>query len=443
MIECAKLEHIKDEETNKLRTNSKWKGLFLAFFVVTVFVGLLLRDSYGVDINKYVFLLICSIPILFFDVKYTCLFLSFIFPLYVGLPGNLISIFILIRFLFIAVHDKVSLDANIFVLTVLLSGYILIQNFITGQTSVYCIMGAVDFIILMFFFRYALKEKCVDTVIVFYAIGVFSTVFIMLMTTLNSYTLLDLLNNSTRLGITGLLKDETVSSMVVTIDPNFLGMNAIAAVAAGSVIAGKNKNRKIKICIIALLVAIAVLSMLGLSRAYFLSLILWVVMYLFSQKNAKRACAFLLAVIILYIAFKCFMPDFYDALMERFAGDDIVTGNGRIKLITMYADMWFENIGTFLFGIGLYNCHTHCAPLLYLFGLGILGFAVLVLLELNYIFKVRAGHKVRFKYWIPFFLTLLMSATIPAAGALSYIYPVFLSILTLNAGVNEGTEKYE
>ena len=395
MIECAKLEHIKDEETNKLRTNSKWEGLFLAFFVVTVFVGLLLRDSYGVDINKYVFLLICSIPILFFDVKYTCLFLSFIFPLYVGLPGNLISIFILIRFLFIAVHDKVSLDANIFVL------------------------------------------------IVFYAIGVFSTVFIMLMTTLNSYTLLDLLNNSTRLGITGLLKDETVSSMVVTIDPNFLGMNAIAAVAAGSVIAGKNKNRKIKICIIALLVAIAVLSMLGLSRAYFLSLILWVVMYLFSQKNAKRACAFLLAVIILYIAFKCFMPDFYDALMERFAGDDIVTGNGRIKLITMYADMWFENIGTFLFGIGLYNCHTHCAPLLYLFGLGILGFAVLVLLELNYIFKVRAGHKVRFKYWIPFFLTLLMSATIPAAGALSYIYPVFLSILTLNAGVNEGTEKYE
>ena len=304
-------------------------------------------------------------------------------------------------------------------------------------------MGAVDFIILMFFFRYALKEKCVDTVIVFYAIGVFSTVFIMLMTTLNSYTLLDLLNNSTRLGITGLLKDETVSSMVVTIDPNFLGMNAIAVVAAGSVIAGKNKNRKIKICIIALLVAIAVLSVLGLSRAYFLSLILWVVMYLFSQKNAKRACAFLLAVIILYIAFKCFMPDFYDALMERFAGDDIVTGNGRIKLITMYADMWFENIGTFLFGIGLYNCHTHCAPLLYLFGLGILGFAVLVLLELNYIFKVRAGHKVRFKYWIPFFLTLLMSATIPAAGALSYIYPVFLSILTLNAGVNEGTEKYE
>ena len=101
-------------------------------------------------------------------------------------------------------------------------------------------------------------------------------------------------------------------------------------------------------------------------------------------------------------------PDVYSAILDRFSEGDVSTGNGRIDLIIKYAIPWNETLSTLLFGIGLYVCHTHCAPLLYLFGIGIFGVLILAALELRYIRLIKGKNRVGIKGWVPFIATLFM-----------------------------------
>lgn len=410
----------------------KW-GKVIAFALI-IFVGLMLRDSYGVNINKYLLLLVCLIPIFTFDTVRLCAFLSFIFPLYVGLPGNYISVFILLRFAFEALHKGIKVDVYVFVLTFFLSMYIFCQNLFFDYMSIYTLMGAMDFVVLLFFATIMFRDNSVKLVFLFYAAGIFSMAFIMLMTTLNYYSITELLVSSSRLGTTGMLSGETVSAMVVSIDPNFLGMDVIAVLSTGCLLFYKIKAVAQKMLLTIMLVVTSAICLLGLSRAFLIILIVWIALYFLLQGNLKYSLVFVGAIVILYVIFVTAFPDVYAAFANRFASSDMVGGNGRIELILIYMEQWKETILSMLFGIGLYNCHTHSAPLMYLFGLGIIGFVILLAWIFRLISISKAGCRVKLKYWIPLLATIGMAATIPAAGAMQYVYPMFIAILALRIG---------
>ncbi len=264
----------------------------------------------------------------------------------------------------------------------------------------------------------------------------------MLVTTLNYYSVSELLSSSSRFGARGMLDDKTVSTMVVSIDPNFLGMDAIAAVASSSLIVKKMDTALKRTSLIILIVLTAVIPLLGLSRSYVIALAFWVLIYIMSQRSLKNKIIFIAAAAAVVVLSVVLFPDVYSAILDRFSEGDVSTGNGRIDLIIKYAIPWNETLSTLLFGIGLYVCHTHCAPLLYLFGIGIFGVLILAALELRYIRLIKGKNRVGIKGWVPFIATLFMSATIPAAGAISYIFPLFLTILALGIGKDEQS-RYE
>ena len=165
-------------------------------------------------------------------------------------------------------------------MTLALTVMIVIQNLKYGFTDVYYMVGALNFLLLFFYMKLSAEKSSIEKIVVFYTLGVFSTVFIMLVTTLNYYSVSELLSSSSRFGARGMLDDKTVSTMVVSIDPNFLGMDAIAAVASSSLIVKKMDTALKRTSLIILIVLTAVIPLLGLSRSYVIALAFWVLIYI-------------------------------------------------------------------------------------------------------------------------------------------------------------------
>lgn len=120
--------------------------------------------------------------------------------------------------------------------------------------------------------------------------GVAALGLIMLISTLQVYDFVDLLTSSTRLGDDSMhFAEEGI--MNVSIDPNFYGMFAITAISTGvevlsgyeSALSGSERSL--------MLVAVGsslVVALIGLSRAFFMVLCVWGVLYALSRKKSNH-----------------------------------------------------------------------------------------------------------------------------------------------------------
>ena len=407
-------------------------GLMI-FATVFVCVGLILRDVVGININKYLFLLVVAVPIFTLTTNRFLTFTSLIIPLYVGLPGNYISICILLRLLYEFLAGRIRYDFLAFFLSIVAAAFLFLQNIFYNYIEIYYMMGALDFLILLLLSYAILQHNETENAIVAFLVGVAATGSIMLINTLQYYDIQDLMNSATRLGDTNKIYMNSESGMVVTIDPNFYGMNVIAAASAGiNLLFTVKTTRTKKVVVIGLSGAALIFALIGISRAFVLVLVLWGILLIMAQGKAKNFLTALIVAIVFMAIFYAFFPTVIEGILNRFAEADVAGGNGRINLINKYYKMWVENIGTMLFGIGLYNCHTHSTPFLYLFGTGIIG-AIVILGWFLRIIRASCwrGPKAGLRRWIPFVVTFVMFSTIPAAGAIGYTYPVIMSILFL------------
>ena len=423
----------------RLTTAKDKQNIWLMAVIVTlVSVGLLLRDVSGIPINKFIFLVAVAIPIFTLEVKWFLVFTSLIIPLFVGLPGNYISMCLLARFAYEIFTGEIRCDVLAFLSAIILGVFLFMQNVIYEKTDVYNMMGAVDFLVLLLLVCGIVQCDAMETAAVAYLVGVAITGFIMLTNTLQYYDLQELMDSSTRLGDTGMLHEASSSGMIVTVDPNFYGMNVIAAVsvAANLVLFGEPKKKGKGIIIILGIVAI-VFSLIGLSRAFVLVLLGWAILLILGQGDVKKSLAIQLVLAVLVIFFLSQFPTVIEGILRRFGEGDVTGGNGRINLIIKYYEMWIKNVWTMLFGIGLYNCRTHSTPFLYLFGIGFVGLIILLLWFVRVIKMTRdRGENRGLKRWIPFLATFVMWSSIPAAGAINYTYPVIIAVLALSQKTN-------
>lgn len=401
---------------------------------ILVAVGVLLRDTAGIEINKFLFLLIAAVPLLCLKIEYSVVFAAFLIPLYVGLPGNYISMVLLLRLLLEYVKGKIKLDFSLFLASVAVTLYLVITNVFWGSTSVYHLMGSIDFVVLALFASATLQYEKVKPVILAFSIGVAVVGVSMLSATLQYYSLAELMSDSSRLGYTGMLGEELgEEAMIATIDPNFYGMNVIALASCGYLFLTSKGEKKGKIFMaIALLVALAI-CLIGLSRTFLLALVIWAVLALFTETNIKRAVGITVTAGVLVVAFALLFPQVVDGFARRFSESDIMGANGRFDLIHEHASVWSETIPSVFFGGGLYNNNTHCAPLLYLYGVGLVGMALLIWWFGRILVLANRSANGKGVYrLVPFLVTFLLFSTIPAAGALNYTFPLFVSMMAVS-----------
>lgn len=407
----------------------RWKTYGIS---VCIILGLFARDMMGLSINKYIFLIFAIVPIMLAETKSVALFACFVIPLYVGLPGNLISVFLLIRLIYDAIKYRIVISRRGFLITFFVVAYIVLQDFFTGYTGIYHLMAALDFVVLALSMSILREYQAGTKAIVAYSVGNFVVGAVMLSATLSYYSLQDLMNPATRLGYTGMLIGNSGASMATSIDPNFYAMNTIACISTVSLIFQYFESKEEKVLALFSAIGSTICCLIGLSRTFIILLVIWGALWLISQGNLKKTLWVLVIAVVMVFCFFRFMPTIAEGLLNRFEGADVAGGNGRINLIILYFKPWFETIQSILFGIGLFNCHTHCAPLMYLFGLGIVGILPLVCWFIYQWNSCRRRSGILgFKSGIPLLLTLIAYSSIPAAGAINYTLPMLIPMVAL------------
>lgn len=397
----------------------------LIVWAVIFFVLLLLRDSYSVGINKYIFLgitCICAFTMKTADLIYL---FCFLFPLYVGLPGNYMTLLLLLRLLLETRTVKVS---SLF-LSFAVCAFIFIQNISLGYTAIVPMMFIPGVILVLLLFAYK-RNLAPLPMILMYSAGVAALGFIMLVSTLRVYDFSDLLSNSFRLGSSNV--DYASSGIMnVSVDPNYYGMFTISSISVAFPLVVQAKLRRgTKVLLIVFILTQLAVSLIGLSRAFILVFLLWFIMYLLSQKNTKSTIVALIAILAFTVILVNLMPDVIETVLARFQDSDMSTGNGRTSVIIRFWNTWSADLASIFFGVGLFNCNVHCMPLQFLFGGGLILFILVLALFASY---RRAKPKQR-GLWhnLPFIVTFTMMCTVPVAGLLNFMFPLVFVELSAN-----------
>ncbi len=423
------------------RSTTSTQGIgYLLVFVVLFSALIFVRDVFNVPINKFIFLGIVGISLFLTQFKYSLLICSFILPLYVGLPGNYITLIILVRFVLEIVLNprRFHFKPSIILLTVIFTIYSIIHNMEFETNTLYYMACACAFLIFTIILASDLSMDERRLMILFYIVGVFIVGITMTAVELRHYNITDFFNSTFRFGIQEV---DNESSMITLVDPNFYGINAISVLSLAFLLFVDNDtSAKIKRYSIILAIIITVICLFGLSRSYVLCVALWAIMFFFTSQNyLKKFGRTLLILLFLLIAVSLIFPDMFNAFVGRFLEDNMEGANGRVDLMLKFYEMWIENLKTILFGVGLYDCNTHCMPLQYIFGMGVFGSTFMFTLMGSYVKTATQMRRGTFKFacLIPFICTLFMASTVPAAGTVHYTYPFIVSILAIPIVSNE------
>lgn len=409
----------KINETINIEQKSKRSHIAVVIWCIIFFLLLFMRDTYSVGINKYVFLAITCMCAVTMKTNQLVYLFCFLFPLYVGLPGNYMTLVLIIRLIF----DVHKFKASSLFLSMLLSGTVLLQNIATDHTGIVPMMFIPGIILILMLYTYKNNLDRI-TMIIMYTAGVAALGFIMLSSTLRVYELSDLMSTSFRLGSSNV--DYVAEGIMnVSVDPNFYGLFSIASISLAFPLAFDKKNKlSVRLCLTIFVFMQLIVCLIGLSRAFILVFVAWILMYLLLQKNLKGTLVAAVVIAIIVVLLINFMPDVFVTVLARFEDSDMATGNGRITLIQEHWEEWSSSIITMLFGVGLFNCNVHCMPLQFVFGGGIIMFIMVVLLFLTYRHN-NLPKKTLFDN-IPFVVTFIMICTVPAATLLNFMFPLVL-----------------
>lgn len=397
-------------------TAQSYKGLYLLMALLGVM--LLMRDAYGFSIHKYIFLLLVAGAAVILPIEKVMCLIAFVMPLYVGLPGNYLTLVFLMRFLLES--GRIRLRASNLIFCAMTGIFALICSFVTQHMAIAELMFFPGLVLVMLMFAKGIPYNR-EKLILCYGIGVAALGLIMLVSTLQVYDLSDLLDVSFRLGAAA-VEEENAAIMNVSVDPNFYGTFVISSLALSVPVIGGGTLPKLDkfLLIVAAGASVAVL-LVGLSRASLLVVALWVLLYILSRNNAKTFFVTLFVAVVCVALVLYFMPDVVSALEDRFRNEDLTTGNGRTVLMEEFWLLWWETLPSMLFGVGLFDCNVHCAPLQALFGGGI----VFSILLAGYILTLggRARGTVPSVGRLPLFVTVIMLSTVPALTLLNFMYP--------------------
>lgn len=413
-------------ENYKKRIKSDTSHHMCIGLMIVIAILLLARDAFGVGINKYLLLLLLLPALLLFKERYALMLWVFLMPLYVGLPGNYITLIFLLRFLLHEVSTgRFKVYKIPFILTAFLASFVFIQNIFYNDTGIYYMIFIVELFVVYFFMMQDHRSYFPDMMLA-YSFGVAMTGIIMLIATLQTYSFEELLSVATRLGYVG-----RTSEMSVIIDPNYYGLFALTVLSCNwLLIIKKMYSKKQKLFSILLTATSIAIALIGLSRAFILCFALWIVLSaLFEKRLSSKMRVLIIGIVCVIVACYVF-PDTVRMISERFTSADMKTGNGRTDILGEMGKQWGRSVFTMLFGIGLFNCNVHFMQMQYFFGLGIVGSFMILALGICYWKWMKHGSgKFSWDSMIPIVIVQISASSVPTAQSLTFMMPVVMSLL--------------
>ena len=417
----------------KINKNYKFEYII----IVLISILLYLRDVQSFGISKAIFIILIIPALLFMPKNKAIILWVFLMPLYVGLPGNYITLVMLLKFLTIRnIQGKVKIHKMQIALTTLLAIFILIQNIYYNYFEIYYMIFIVELFVVYFFITTEVNG-CFTDIILSYTLGVALTGIIMLAYTLKTYDFSELLSVATRLGYVG-----RTNAMSVIVDPNYYGLFSITAITCNWLLISKKMyNFGQKIVGMTASIVSGIIALIGMSLAFVVCLVLFIFLsVLFAKKisaKMKMICIGILGICVIF----WIIPDTVNVIIERFNSADMQTGNGRSIILENMLKQWENSVGTILFGIGLFNCSVHFMQMQYLIGCGIVGALLIGSLGISYFIYLKK-RIIKFEWIsiIPIILVQISAASIPTAQSLTFMMPVVMSLVVFG-GVNKSSIK--
>ncbi len=400
-------------------------SLPVSCFLVGFFA--VLRDVMEFSLSKYIFLFICVIALVLMKTEHVALFLFFLIPLYAGLPGNYLTILFLVRLGFSFYHERKQREISVpmAVFTIGFVAFLFIQNLTKGYASVYHYALCMEICLLFLLCETKIRFSA-RSALTLYAIGTTLVGFSALAVYAREYSLGAILSGLVRFGdIYG------EGGMRMTIDPNFLGFLCIAGIALEIEAVRRDLMEGIMkwktLVSVLLLIPLAFLGFVGLSRAFFVCLFLLMICEIFLCARRPKGlflCLFALGLcaILGYFVISAHFSALFQTLLDRFSLSDMQNANGRLDLIREWLAKWLSTAETFLFGVGLFETNVHFTALQYLFGLGIVG--AFFAFGFAYFWAKKVGFRVGKENFIPILVVAVMSCAVPAAASLSAFFPL-------------------
>ena len=436
--------------------------LFLSIVVITCLT--ILRDLFGIEISKYIFLaLFAFFGILFNRTFFTC-FVLFIIPFNSGLPIGFIYPLVALFFVlknYVLFKKKPKILINYLFIPILLVVLELILSTVYGQTASISFLLTLFSCLFIFSFIVYNKNDISFKPLKYFVLGSVFVGLIMLIHWLQIYAMIIKLHDDPNITFIKLLSknrfgriDKLIkwgekwyhinythrTSMMLDENENYFGLMMLSSIFASAILILKEKKIfKIFLLILSILVCVLLGTYTG-SKSFFISLAIFVLFFLFmlyaeSYISTKIVVCLLLIIggVIAFAAIK--IPYVNQMIIGRMDSD-----SGRIRLIGEYFGYLFKHPVQLIFGVGVtrlkemtgFSEPPHNAIVQIVGGYGIVGFLIIIAALVVTITKARPKmHLIvdnKIIYFCPLFVFLIFAQTsqifYPIA-TLMYGLPVF------------------
>lgn len=328
-------------------TRSK-NNIFIVLMIILA-IMLFLRDIFSIEINRFFFVGYIVISFMLLSIENLVSFFFFLIPLFCGLPGNFIYPVFIIIFVYKTKRINISTLA-IFAVFALLelfaSMFVQNLNFIDLVSYLSCFL-----IFLLILMNDDLTNS--KKVLLSFFVGLLLFSIICFVSTIKNAP-----PNWLELFSKGWFRfGDTVNedSMHIRANANDLGMYEMLGISCGFYFL--NQKFKHKLLIISGMFFMLILGILSMSRTFFLSLVIFMILYfLISAKKLKTKLFFVVGIFVMFlfgISLIGKYPEIYEGLLTRFSDDTIATGGDRISIFNMYSEAFFSNGRVMILGSGV------------------------------------------------------------------------------------------
>jgi len=419
----------------------------LVICISLLFILLVMRDIYKVEINKFIFIIPFALAFYLLDFSEIVCFLSFVIPLASGLPKNYIFIVLLFALIY-KKHSSFRVIQIAIPFLILIAELLHLQEFTSiSVINIYEYITTITIIAVIVFERNEVIEY--RNVLMFFGFGVCALILIVVSSSLQYMSLQEALLNGYRFGnVKNLIDQEAI--LMVSNNANNIAYYCI--MATSSILVVINNKRTSKLLGIFFMSIFVLGGLLTASRSFVIVLVLLICIYLFIQFKPRVENIIILIVSLLliwgfYIIISNVFPELIKSILYRFQEVNITGDRGII--FDHYNNFMLLNPINTIFGIGLLSMATvtgielapHNGIQQIWVAYGFLGLAFFLYVLNKIILNAKQGRKVKVLFYLPLITIILFTQTIQFLAPFELMLPMIIGFSSIRLGSTIGGER--
>lgn len=414
----------------------------MSLYIVVALISLLVfaRDCAGVNVNKYIFLIIYVLAFATFDCKRTVALIAFTIPMSYGLPNNYL---IVLSCLFLLYKQRDSLNCSLLLFPLILS---LLEVICVSWYQTIDIISEIAYMSTLLLLVLVVAEQQADAILFLqmYILGVAIAIGIVICSTASVYGLPETLSGSIRIGgdTDDVLSGHNTGIIHLRFNANEIGYHSLVAISCSLVLFHQSNANRLQLLVCSLVCILG--GFLSVSRTWMMFTACLIIMQLLisfgNRGHLGRGFVLIAALTGFAIIVLNQNSELVDSITKRFELANFATAGGRTPLLKAYnkyflnAPLWRQFLGVGVVGYkeicGLWNS-MHNGFQQVLVCLGFLGSTVFVSYLLS-LYKLSVqGQSPSFMNYLPLIACMAFIQSIQLLNPWPLMLPLLCCLMAL------------